>query len=379
MVKLARVNGAACCLAFLTWMFIAGSTTADEAIAGASTNLDNKFASVAASAAAVADKPIVVALANPPLPFPAPRRFAPRKSLPVHSAPTAVATFFTINQVLAKHKLGITSSVAASLAALDPDQVISDVPSTTIPPLQSNEPFGLFTFRAPQGVLWQKWRKVENAMAAEEPSLARCQVQPDACSPAEARFVAIVEEAKTRHGRARLELVNRRVNAAIHYAADIVQWHMADVWSAPLDKRHKGSFETGLGDCEDYAIAKYTALRAAGTPAADLKLLLVRDNAVHMAHAVLTARESGRWLILDNRWSRLAEDTELRQFTPLFALTDEGVALFAKPYASASPASDPRVVENEQEQSIAVGADEDAAGLPAGVRGGGVGSLPLLM
>jgi predicted transglutaminase-like cysteine proteinase len=379
MVKLARVNGTACCLAFLTWMLMAGSTAADEAFAGASTNLDNSLVSVSAPAAAVAEKPIVVALANPPLPFPAPRGLSPRKAPPAHSAPAAPATFFTINQVLAKHRFEISSPAAASLAALDPDQIQSDVPSTRIPPLRSDEPFGLFTFRAPQGLLWRKWREIETEMTAELPSIARCQARPDACSPAEARFVAIVEEAKARDGRTRLKVVNRRVNAAIRYVADIAQWHVADLWSAPLDARHKGSFETGLGDCEDYAIAKYTALRAAGTPAADLKVLLVRDNAVHMAHAVLAARDSGRWLILDNRWSQLAEDTELRQFTPLFALNDEGVALFAKPYASASPASEPLVVENGQEQSIAVGADAGSAGPPASVRGGGVGSLPLLM
>jgi predicted transglutaminase-like cysteine proteinase len=360
-------------------MLAAGSTAADEAIATPSINVDSLFVGVPAPAAAVAEKPIVVALANPPLPIPAPRTFAPRKAPRVHSSPTAAATFFTINQVLAKHRLGTSGSSAASLAALDPAQVTSDAPSARIPPLQSDEPFGLFTFRAPQGVLWRKWRDVEGQMAAEEPALARCRARPDTCSPAQARFVSIVEEAKARHGRARLEAVNRRVNAAIRYVADIVQWHVADRWSAPLDARHKGSFETGLGDCEDYAIAKYTALRAAGTPAADLKVLLVRDNAVHMAHAVLAARESGRWLILDNRWSRLAEDTELRQFTPLFALTEEGVALFAKPYASLSPASDRRVLENEQAQSIAVGADVDSAEVAPDLRGGSIGSLPLLM
>jgi predicted transglutaminase-like cysteine proteinase len=379
MTKLSRANGAACCLAFLAGVLAAGSTAADEAIAPLSINVDSTFVGVPAPAAATAEKPIIVALANPPIPIPAAKTFTPRKAPQAHSSPAAAATFFTINQVLAKRRLGTLGSSTASLAALDSGQDTSGVPSIRIPPLQSDKPFGLFTFRAPQGLLWQKWHEVEGQMAAEEPALARCQNRPDTCSPAQARFVSIVEEAKVRHGRARLEAVNRRVNAAIRYVADVIQWHVADRWSAPLDARHNGSFETGLGDCEDYAIAKYTVLRAAGTPAADLKVLLVRDNAVHMAHAVLAARESGRWLILDNRWSRLAEDTELRQFTPLFALTDKGVALFAKPYASASPESDRRVVENEQAQSIPVGAEADGAEMASELWGGGLGSLPLLM
>jgi len=41
------------------------------------------------------------------------------------------------------------------------------------------------------------------------------------------------------------------------------------------------------GDCEDYAIAKYVALREAGFPQDDLQLVLVRDRAVRQDHAVL--------------------------------------------------------------------------------------------
>jgi hypothetical protein len=98
-----------------------------------------------------------------------------------------------------------------------------------------------------------------------------------------------------------------------------------------------------MGDCEDYAIAKYVALRHAGVPESNLRVLLVKDQAVHLDHAVLAARDEGHWVILDNRWSRLADDNELRQFLPLFALNHSGVMLFAAPYAnrSAPPAAQP--------------------------------------
>ena len=41
------------------------------------------------------------------------------------------------------------------------------------------------------------------------------------------------------------------------------------------------------GDCEDYAIAKYVALREAGVARENLQLVLVRDRAVRQDHAVL--------------------------------------------------------------------------------------------
>ena len=45
--------------------------------------------------------------------------------------------------------------------------------------------------------------------------------------------------------------------------SDLAQWGVIDRWSAPLE-----TFTTGRGDCEDYAIAKYVALTAAGVAAA---------------------------------------------------------------------------------------------------------------
>jgi predicted transglutaminase-like cysteine proteinase len=123
------------------------------------------------------------------------------------------------------------------------------------------------------------------------------------------------------------------VNNAIRYTSDMTQWGTPDEWSAPL-AAGKGSFDTGLGDCEDYAIAKYVALRAAGIPAKQLRVLLVRDNIARLDHAVLAANEDGHWYVLDNRWTAAVEDSDVRRFTPLFALDDQGVKLLAVPYAS---------------------------------------------
>jgi hypothetical protein len=47
---------------------------------------------------------------------------------------------------------------------------------------------------------------------------------------------------------------------------------------------------------------------------------------------VLAVRESGRWLILDNRWAALADSSEAGDLTPLFAIDHKGVSLFAAPY-----------------------------------------------
>lgn len=54
------------------------------------------------------------------------------------------------------------------------------------------------------------------------------------------------------------------------------------------------------GDCEDFAIAKYTALIRLGWPSEDLWLILVYDLSRKNGHAVLAAKAENNIYILDN-------------------------------------------------------------------------------
>jgi predicted transglutaminase-like cysteine proteinase len=294
-------------------------------------------------------------------------RAAPQKRRSTWPTP---ARFFTINQVVAKRENGAS---ALEFASIRPTETPDDHASQ-IPPTQGEEPFGLFTFKAPDGLVSVKWHKLQSDIKAAAPALEHCRTEQADCTAAAARFAAIIKDAAALPLRAKLRLVNERVNAAIRYTEDWAQWHQADVWSAPLDTAHKGSFDTGMGDCEDYAIAKYAALREAGVPERDLRVLLVKDQAVRLDHAVLAVREDGHWVILDNRWSRLAEDNELRQFVPLFALNEDGAKLFAAPYANRSP------VPEIEALSQAKGSYMDT-GLSLSLRTGfgATDTLPLLM
>ena len=83
------------------------------------------------------------------------------------------------------------------------------------------------------------------------------------------------------------------------------------------------TFASGAGDCEDYAIAKYVALRQAGVAARDLRLVILHDRLAHEDHAVTAARLDGHWLILDNRHMALLADTQVRNVTPLLALDSD--------------------------------------------------------
>ncbi|WPO38874.1 transglutaminase-like cysteine peptidase [Tardiphaga sp. 42S5] len=244
--------------------------------------------------------------------------------------------FFTINQVLAKRDSENRAKPGnIELASLDASQgsdakVISDAPSpAAILPATSEEPFGLFTFRAPEGLLWTKWRGVEARMRADLKSIEDCKADSENCAAGARKFVAVTRSAAELGLRTRVEAINRDVNYAIRYVGDYQQYGVADLWSSPLE-----TLSAGIGDCEDYAIAKFAMLVATGVPEADIKMMLVRDMAVRQDHAVLTVRVDGRWLVLDNRYSRLSETRDLPHFMPLFAIDHKGVSLFAAPYAT---------------------------------------------
>src|SRR5229473_268890 len=239
------------------------------------------------------------------------------------------ATFFSINAVLAKldRERGRGPN-AIRLAALTPSNLATDAqPPQKEAPAVGKEPFGLFTFRAPEGMLWRKWRGIEADMAKEQTVLDRCREDTQSCPSYAAQFLRLIDAVRSKSGRARLEEANRAVNAAIRYVSDYAQFGEADRWSAPL-----ATFATAKGDCEDYAIAKYVALRDAGFPSDDLRIVMGRDRTIRQDHAVLAARLDGRWLILDSQRAELIEDSRVPDLTPVFAIDHRGVLLLAASY-----------------------------------------------
>src|ERR1700752_651257 len=98
------------------------------------------------------------------------------------------------------------------------------------------------------------------------------------------RFLEIVRTAAAREGLARLGEINRAFNLAIRPVSDRAQYGVEDYWASPL-----ATLAAGAGDCEDYAIAKLVALRAAGLPADDLRLIIIREMTTGEDHAVLAA------------------------------------------------------------------------------------------
>ena len=187
------------------------------------------------------------------------------------------------------------------------------------------EPFGLPATRIYWGGILAKWLGVLQRLDDERVQLALCDGDREHCaSDAALQFLAIVDTARQRDGRARLGEINRAVNLAIRPMSDLAQFGEIDVWSSPLV-----TFYRGAGDCEDYAIAKYVALRLAGVPPEDLRIVVMTDLLRGEDHAVAAVRLDGHWLMLDNQRMAMMEDVAVRNYRPLFVIDQFGVMKYS--------------------------------------------------
>jgi predicted transglutaminase-like cysteine proteinase len=189
----------------------------------------------------------------------------------------------------------------------------------TTPGGKPAELFGMDTEPVFGGALPEKWQRVEAEIARDREAIAQCRVNQSCSAPAQ-KLIDLSLQGAGRSGRARVGLINRAVDLAIRPVSDEKQWGVPDRWSDPFE-----TLSSERGDCEDYAILKYTALLEAGFPKESLKVVVWKNRLPEEDHAVLAVRVDNQWLILDNSTLVLLRDTDVRRVTPEFVLDGQGV------------------------------------------------------
>ncbi|MEQ1772436.1 MAG: transglutaminase-like cysteine peptidase [Burkholderiales bacterium] len=121
----------------------------------------------------------------------------------------------------------------------------------------------------------------------------------------------------------KLRLVNDFV-AETPFYCDPVQWCLEDYWAKPLE-----FLANDGGDCEDFAIAKYYALRALGVPDDKLRIVYAgyRQGAFSGAHMVLAyyPTPDGDPMILDNINPDVLPGSRRADLTPVFSFNTQGL------------------------------------------------------
>ena len=123
-----------------------------------------------------------------------------------------------------------------------------------------------------------------------------CEQNPTECAP-EAGGANIVRLDERTYNL--LTSVNMTVNHTISEVSDAEHFHVADLWTMPVD---------GHGDCEDFQLQKRHDLIALGFPRQALMMTVVRDENDE-GHAVLIVRTDRGDLVLDNRTDAIRDWT----------------------------------------------------------------------
>lgn len=120
-----------------------------------------------------------------------------------------------------------------------------------------------------------------------------------------------------------LKEVNRLFNK-YEYKGDLYNWGVKDYWATPVE-----FIGTNSGDCEDFVIAKYFALRNLGV--ADKQLYLTYVKALHqgVAHMVLSyfPTPSSIPLILDNYQPLVMPADQRKDLLPVYSFNAKSLFL----------------------------------------------------
>jgi len=126
-------------------------------------------------------------------------------------------------------------------------------------------------------------------------------------------------EARAERETAMLAIVNRYFNRA-RFVSDIEHWGVDDYWATPAEL-----IASDGGDCEDYAIAKYFALKELGIPKARLRITYVRSLLLKQAHMVLAYYPTPQAdpLILDNLEDQIRPGSQRLDLIAVYSFNDE--------------------------------------------------------
>ncbi len=126
---------------------------------------------------------------------------------------------------------------------------------------------------------------------------------------------AFLDTLRDKGRREQLVAVNAYMNAR-PYVTDATNWGKKDYWATPAE------FLNRSGDCEDYAIAKFFALKRLGWNADALRLAAVKDLDRGAGHAVLIAYHDDRSWLLDNQIKQVVETGTVRRYEPVYSINE---------------------------------------------------------
>ena len=175
--------------------------------------------------------------------------------------------------------------------------------------------FGSQETPSPQLSLFPKWkgtltRYFSERKLANEPCessfFSRCHLQ---------EWTTFLKGISKKSRLQQIHAVNSEMNRT-RYIVDPRNYGVPDYWATPQQ------FLRRDGDCEDYAITKYLSLRALGVPPSEMRILVLQDLNLRLAHAILIVYHNGRALVLDNQIKSVVDTSVVRHYKPIYSINE---------------------------------------------------------
>jgi predicted transglutaminase-like cysteine proteinase len=177
--------------------------------------------------------------------------------------------------------------------------------------------FGSYELYSQSTWRFKQWTAMLGRAAAERKDARHvCTSRSDTqCVPAE--WQALIGRLRGVDLRHKIAIANQAMNR-IPYVPTAVNWHRSMYWETPFEFLRHG------GQCQDYAIAKYLLLRAAGVPAKQMRVVVLRDAAIDRDHAVLAVYVDGEPMLLDNLRRDIFSASAAHDYHPYYSINEKG-------------------------------------------------------
>ena len=113
----------------------------------------------------------------------------------------------------------------------------------------------------------------------------------------------------------KIKQVNKYANEK-EYILDIENYGVVDYWATPKE------FLGNSGDCEDYAIIKMLSMKWLGYDINSMRVVVVQDTNLRIAHAVMAIERNNDILILDNHIEEVISHAAIFHYVPVYSVNE---------------------------------------------------------
>ena len=176
--------------------------------------------------------------------------------------------------------------------------------------------FGTLEFTGSSLQALPQWRRILDGMAQESSDMVKCTTASAQCTnPALRSWRELQLQAQSQGRMDKLHITNQFFNRW-PYKSDAEAFGRREFWASPI------MFMSRSGDCEDYAIAKYFALRQLGCTKEELRIVVLYDRIRNVGHAVLAVYDGDDILILDSLSNFITTHTRYRHYIPQYSMNE---------------------------------------------------------